>query len=160
MNSLQQLSLISKLLASGNHQKSDVYPHHDFRPFSAETLFLKKKSDGQQRLIPWAVGSGEVIDENRNLRFFHERTVLHHGRNHVLPVVALVETLELLDLIQAMTCRAVRIEDLPTLAKVVSQVSNEYLELIARDVGSVLLHLFDDHHPGFGLEPFPLRDHI
>ena len=33
MNSLQQLSSISKLLGSGNHQKSDVYPHynHSFR---------------------------------------------------------------------------------------------------------------------------------
>jgi len=33
MNSLQQLSSISKLLSSGNHQKSDVYAHynHSFR---------------------------------------------------------------------------------------------------------------------------------
>src|SRR5215471_14221201 len=32
MHSLQQLSSISKLLASGNHQKSDVYPNdtHSF----------------------------------------------------------------------------------------------------------------------------------
>jgi hypothetical protein len=28
MSSLQQLSSISKLLASSNHQKSDVYAHH------------------------------------------------------------------------------------------------------------------------------------
>jgi len=29
MNSLRQLSSISKLLGSGNHQKSDVYAHYD-----------------------------------------------------------------------------------------------------------------------------------
>jgi len=36
MNSLQQLSSISKLLASGNYQKSDVYANdtHSFRDVS------------------------------------------------------------------------------------------------------------------------------
>ena len=39
MNSLQQLSSISKLLASRNHQNSDVYAHyiHSFRNVSDST---------------------------------------------------------------------------------------------------------------------------
>jgi hypothetical protein len=51
-------------------------------------------------------------------------------------------------------------ERIPPLAEVVSQVSNEYPGLIVCDAGSILLHLFDNHHPGFGLESFPLRNHI
>jgi len=57
MNSLQQLSSISKLLASRNHQKSDVYAHyiHSFRNVSDSSGITCQMSVGCCRM------SNEVV---------------------------------------------------------------------------------------------------
>ena len=74
MNSLQQLSSISKLLASRNHQNSDVYAHyiHSFRNVSTVLIAVavirtvgavidRAYSEGKNRVSPYRAGCQNMM---------------------------------------------------------------------------------------------------